>query len=1244
VPRVGSQSAEQEETDLKAKARRGLGNPSRDGGTVMPVDPRRDDGRGAPSFRRLAAVVSLAATAVLLAFAAPALAENPPTVTVGPASEVGVTSVHLSGHVDPEGGAGSPATYWRLALSESEEPGSFGIFGGAGEIDPPASEEANPVAVAATAEDLQPDTEYFVRLVAENGEFANRAETGAPYPSFTTEEATEPVLTAEAPSAVGYTLATLHGSLDPEGGNVNPVGGALPIHWTLQYSPEGEGAWANAGEGEVTGAAAEGTGAIPLEATLPAGTLTQGHAYEFRTVATYLNGSREVTSPGPNPTASTLAATAPSVMIATPTVTAHTATFVGHVNPEAPEAAPTSTDVEAAFRTAWHFQCTPECPGLQGGALAAGYSAQEVTAQTTGLLAGVGYEVTLVAENSAGPVSVGPVAFTTPTAEPTVEHTFVSGLSQTGATLNAEVNPEGAVTTVRFQYLTLAQFEVNEQSEIDPFTGATDTAGSAPIESELNSGHEVSTAVSGLRPGTAYAFRAVATNERSPADSSPGPVARLVTGSNAIPPSETCPNAQRRAEQPYGSQLPDCRAYELVSPPDTNGGDATAFRAAYAARASEALGDAEPAITYSAKGSFGEPEGALLENQYLSRRAPGGWTTQGVTPLYIADATEESSGTYPTTYFTPELTAGLAVTSAQLGESPPLGEHFGVYLAEFADHGYRYVGPTSVKEVPWGASSDLDRVVLTGLGNQSLVEDIGGTEVPVSVTNTGTGLAAGAGSPAASRVSPIFKDAWHSTSEDGSRVYFTSPPYLEENGAPTVGQLYVRTNIGQPQSAVSGEGECIESSKACTIEVSASRRDPEDPAGPKSARYWGASADGSKVFFTSDSELTEDAYTGPADNAANLYEYDLGSGELVDLTGEQFDATGEGAAVQGVATISEDGSYVYFVADGVLATGTGAVQGQPNLYVSHDGGAPVFVATLGGTDVTDWLNSGAEEAGPEINSAVLSPSGGQLAFISERELTGYDNRQAAPGDCEAELGNNERESGACREIFLYESETGRLVCASCNPSSSRPVGGSSLPGVVPASQAYADYRPRDLLADGTLLFESKDALTPGSSGGGRSVYEYEGGVVHAISAPAGGHESFFLDASPDGRNVFFASADRLTAEDPGGNVAVWDAREGGGFPGATSAPCGGGGSCPPAAVPPPAARRAMSMNFSGAGNIAASRPKQSGKAKTDKLNKALKACRKKSPESRRQSCERSARKRYGKKKPKSAGKNGGSNR
>ena len=75
------------------------------------------------------------------------------------------------------------------------------------------------------------------------------------------------------------------------------------------------------------------------------------------------------------------------------------------------------------------------------------------------------------------------------------------------------------------------------------------------------------------------------------------------------------------------------------------------------------------------------------------------------------------------------------------------------------------------------------------------------------------------------------------------------------------------------------------------------------------------------MFFTSRVELTNDADTGPEDNAANLYEYDFEKPEgerLSDLTVDTVDP--DGAGVLGLVTASEDGSYVYFVAEGELTS------------------------------------------------------------------------------------------------------------------------------------------------------------------------------------------------------------------------------------------------------------------------------------------------------------------------------------
>jgi hypothetical protein len=525
-------------------------------------------------------------------------------------------------------------------------------------------------------------------------------------------------------------------------------------------------------------------------------------------------------------------------------------------------------------------------------------------------------------------------------------------------------------------------------------------------------------------------------------------------------------------------------------------------------------------------------------------------------------------------------------------------------------------------------------------------------------------------------------------------------------------------------------GECVEKTEACTTQVSASQRYlKSNPAGTRPARFWSASADGSKVFFTSAAELTEDAYTGStteqaltikeerdegayqlsfegqttsplpydagggevqsaleslstigpgnvdvapgregssllvtfigtlaasqppllavegasagvmvevgtAHAAANLYEYDLETGLLSDLTPEATDSTGEGPDVQGVVQTSEDGAYVYFVAEGALASG--ATQGEANLYVVHDGGAPVFIATLPPADVSDW------SGGSPVNTATVSPQGNWLAFLSNRGLpTGpsqsvYDTEQAAPRECEGEVRAFNRggqgENKLCTEIYLYNAESASLVCASCH-AGARPVGPATL---NTSPDAFTQHPPRELLADGTLFFDSDDVLAQGATPSQENVYEYRDGQVAAISAVSGGYPSYFLDSSPSGENVFIGSTDRLLPEDPGGYSVVWDARVDGGVPVVSAAaPCASVEACePPAAAPPPVGAPA-SATFSGPGNLLTSsppavvKPKPKSLTRAQKLANALKSCHKDKKRKKRVSCEKSAHKAYG---------------
>jgi hypothetical protein len=149
------------------------------------------------------------------------------------------------------------------------------------------------------------------------------------------------------------------------------------------------------------------------------------------------------------------------------------------------------------------------------------------------------------------------------------------------------------------------------------------------------------------------------------------------------------------------------------------------------------------------------------------------------------------------------------------------------------------------------------------------------------------------------------------------------------------------------------------------------------------------------------------------------------------------------------------------------------------------------------------------------------------------------------------------------------------------------------------------------------------------------VYEWENGTVYPISSGKSPENSYFLDSSENGDDVFFATAEGLVPGDTDGAYDVYDARvpHPGDNPPPAAVPCEGsvcqGPSDVPAALTPPA-----SATFSGLGNAApaveSAQVKLEAKPLTreQKLAQALRACRKKPKKKKRAACEKQARKQY----------------
>ena len=655
---------------------------------------------------------------------------------------------------------------------------------------------------------------------------------------------------------------------------------------------------------------------------------------------------------------------------------------------------------------------------------------------------------------------------------------------------------------------------------------------------------------------------------------------------------------------------------------------------------------------YFSQGSFAEPKSALLNVPYIARRGVAGWVSQSISPPYTEYQGHALYSEFGESLFTEDLSRGVVEGfDTPLVSGQPVG-YVNLYVADIETGSYEPVTTVTPPETEYqpfgktnrngdtlpeavGASSDLSHVVYqfqaslccgASPKHTHVYEEAGGVLRQVDVPPEGGGLEGedNVGAAASFLWPESTGNPWRAVSGDGSRVVFTGGEKDAGFSSPLAGQVYVREN------PLSGVDSCSVAGGACTVEVSASQRAVPDPNGGKgsmegTAWYRGASVNGSRVFFTSRVELTNDADTGPEDNAANLYEYDFEKPEgehLSDLTVDTVDP--DGAGVLGLVTASEDGSYVYFVAEGVLTNGKnsegrGPVAGQPNLYLSR-GGVVSFIATLaprvgggefpglanalgdGYGDEEDWLGEEggtSYDFGPGEHSVRVSGDGSLLVFTSELGLTGYDNRPAAPGECEGE---------ACREVYLFDAVSGRLVCLSCGVG--RPVGPSALGGhesmgTGDLGESSPFYVARNIVdGGGRVFFQSVDALVPQDSNGLLDVYEWErpgvgscteasagfsassGGCVSAISNVAGGSNSYFMDASGSGNDVFIATADQLVPSDTDSREDVYDVKVGGGFPVEPVSPvCVNADSCKPPVSPQSGVFGVpASAAFSGPGN------------------------------------------------------------
>jgi DNA-binding beta-propeller fold protein YncE len=853
-------------------------------------------------------------------------------------------------------------------------------------------------------------------------------------------------------------------------------------------------------------------------------------------------------------------------------------------------------------------------------AIGAGNSPVAVRANVSSLHIGTGYHFRLKVANVNGSELGSDASFATPP-PPSIHAEATINQTATTADLTAKIDPNGADTAYRFEYGT-----------------STAYGSSAPVpDGDIGAGSSdvpVTQTVSGLLANTTYHWRLVA---HSAAGTVTSVDHTFVYGTT-------------------GAGLPDGRAYEMVTPPAKNGaliGDV------FQSRNPQVAADGGRVIMQTIQclgGAVSCP--AFRENvgtPYAFTRTSGGWVPTPLAPPATQFATN--------TVFLFNADTGMALFSMP---TAPMGEDD--FYARQPDGSFVDVGPlyppslgalggpeAALHSSGATATADFSHVVFSDAmgswpfdkvepGDQTLLEYVGGgNAAPVLV-----GVSGGPGSTdLISRCNTTLASRLGALSADGRTVFFRSFPCSSGSG--------VNTGVEVPANELYARID-----QARTVFISG--RSPLDCTGtcqtspPSDAVFEGASADGSKAFFTSTQQLTDSAGEDSVDtagtgtnaciitvgvNGCNLYEYDFANpaGHSL-LAVSACEAAGCEPRVQGVMAVSRDGSHVYFVARGVLTDrandrGQIAQNGADNLYAferdgSYPNGRVSFIAMLPEGESAKWSNA-------EVSYANVTPDGRFLVFTSTALLTADDTR-----------------ADGARQVFRYDAQSGVLVRVSIgedgfNDNGNAGVGDAIIPLAAAAFGEAGSWRADPTMSDdgSFVFFQSPVGLTPGALDDVRidvngknlrgeplppeyaqNVYEWHAGHVYLISdgrdtgaaslqgsIGVGTMSSVeLLGSDASGANVFFSSSDRLVSQDTDTQTDLYDARICTAsdpciaLPPAATAACQGEG-CRGAPGAPPVFGAPGSAVFSGAGNFAPPqtapvvKAKRKGKAKKPKAKK-----------------------------------------
>jgi hypothetical protein len=804
-----------------------------------------------------------------------------------------------------------------------------------------------------------------------------------------------------------------------------------------------------------------------------------------------------------------------------------TATLNGTAAPDGPGV----TDCHFEWGTTAAYGKTSPC--AEGNSFPAGSGAHSVSAAISGLTKGTTYHFRLVAENEDGFAGFGRDRSFSASEPPLLEPAGVSHITTDSASVGFGVNPNGAATSYHVEFGTDISY-----GSTAPVPDAK-PAGLRNVESILTTQAQTQE-LHGLEAETTYHYRVVATNA---AGTAAGDDRTFRTYAAPVA-STDCPNAHER-QQTGSALLLDCRAYELVSAPDTGGYDVRSDLdgqiplPAYPGAVDKAL---YSMTSGTIPGVAGNPTNRGAD-PYVAERGAGGWSTRYVglpstnpfvsgpfgSPLLAADQNlrtfafggqgicvpcfEDGSTNLPLRLADGSLVEG-AIGSTEVPPTEVAGE-------------VRQPLPADGGNLIFGSNAQLEPTAnATGSDLTIYERDLrAGTTQVVSTLPDGSTIANGTGAAelaVSEDGSRVVIGRVLSTDAAGNRHYHL---YLHVGTDASSIDLTPGTSAGALFAGMSADGESIYFATPDPLAA----EDTDSSVDLYRATVSGGSLALSSISTVATSGLGDTDICDPAPNSYNSENWNAIPGSATDCS---VVAIGGGG---GVATAN---GAIYFLSPEQLDGSRGAA-GEPNLYLAAPGTPPQYVTTL--------------ESGPMVVHAVsqagvrhledfqVTPSGELAVFSSTLPLTDFDNA--------------DRE-----EIFRYAAAADQLDCVSCSPTEATPAGDTTL---SPHGLNLSD--------DGRVFFTTAEALTLRDANQKKDAYEWSDGEQQLISSGTDPHDSSLLSVSADGKNAFFFTRQRLAEGDENGaSVRLYTARENGGFAHeppvfqcAASDECHGAGTQPP---------------------------------------------------------------------------------